>query len=52
MGKNERGDLRARRAAVIAAAAGKDLKGSAKKEFDETIASYDQRIQKAEQAAK
>jgi hypothetical protein len=45
-------ELRARRAAVMAAVAGKDLKGTAKKEFDEQVAALDRRIQQAEQAAK
>jgi hypothetical protein len=45
-------DLRARREAVLRAAAGKEFKGAAKKEFDDQMASLDKRIQQAEQAAK
>lgn len=45
-------DLRTRRASILAAAQGKNLKGTEKKEFDDTIAGLDKRIQQAEQAAK
>ena len=45
-------EMRARREQVLRAAAGKDLKGAAKKEFDDQIANLDKRIQQAEQAAK
>jgi hypothetical protein len=45
-------DLRARREKVLAAGKGVELKGTAKKEFDDQIANLDKRIQQAEQAAK
>lgn len=45
-------DLRRRRADLLATAQGVELKGAAKKEFDDQMASLDKRIQQAEQAAK